>query len=107
VELSWRVDAARVRRVFVGWGGGASRSPSTIEIDVQFCQSLDFKPGQLVRTRLYNGDVPTASMVVVEPCSSDDWEILVSIRMRKWRANNIVHAKTRGLKQKETDCFDS
>ena len=83
VELSWRIDSnatvrASWRKIYVGWGGGTSRNPNTIELDFQFCQCLDIKNGQKVRIKAVTNDVNEAKMVVVEPNSTDDWEILVT-----------------------------
>jgi peroxin-1 len=79
---------------YFGWTGMASasslahinasqlgeRSFETLEMDPQYAQGLGLSQGDLVEIGLLH-DLPQAKMVITEPISADDWEIIVSDRV--------------------------
>lgn len=83
-------------------GQSGEWSFETLEMDPQYAQGLGLAQGDLVcgchfslvkinLTRLYAmkveigllHDLPQAKMVITEPISADDWEIIVSFKV--WR----------------------
>ena len=78
---------------YLNAGQLGERNFETLEIDPQFAQGLGLAQGDLVREFIYLfikslsyamkveigllHDLPQAKMVITEPITSDDWEIIV------------------------------
>jgi hypothetical protein len=83
LKLRWENSDGRSNTAYVGWAGGASSSKGTdiLEIGYHFAHALGF--GSLASIGGLQVEVTpmrnytNASVIVVEPISSDDWEILV------------------------------
>ncbi|KZV23186.1 peroxisome biogenesis protein 1 [Dorcoceras hygrometricum] len=72
LALELRSDA---RQWHVAWCGSASTSPSSIEIAGQYAECISLSDRTLVRVRVVS-NLPTATLVTIEPFTEDDWEIL-------------------------------
>jgi len=68
-------DGKGVPRVFVGWVGEAALAPGTLEIARPFAACLGLCESENV-TGSAATDVPVAPSVMVQPHSTDDWEVV-------------------------------
>ncbi|XP_047960432.1 peroxisome biogenesis protein 1 isoform X1 [Salvia hispanica] len=59
----------------VAWCGGASNSPSSIEIARHYADCIGLSDRTSVKVRVVS-NLPKATLVTVEPLTEDDWEIL-------------------------------
>lgn len=76
LELTWTDNSTGSRKkAYVGWAGEASGHREVLEISSHFAACLELQEGQQVTVRPAN-DIPTATMVNVEPFGADDWEIM-------------------------------
>ncbi|CAG8433869.1 7006_t:CDS:10 [Diversispora eburnea] len=77
LELSWNNSN---NKIYVGWSGNSTNnqySTETIEIDTQFGKANGLHEGQKISMKFCEMG-PEAITVNVEPCSVDDWEIIVA-----------------------------
>ncbi|KAH3757353.1 Peroxisome biosynthesis protein pex1 [Pelomyxa schiedti] len=65
----------RPGEALVGWAGDISETPDSMEISPVFAQCLGLSDGQYVMVSPVT-KISVAATVLVEPVSSDDWEIL-------------------------------
>ncbi|CAG8852788.1 4878_t:CDS:2, partial [Gigaspora margarita] len=78
LELSWHDAKIAQGKAYVGWSGLSSKvdHSETIEIDPQFGEAIGLHNGQKIYVKNFSDILPETSIVVVEPISSDDWEII-------------------------------
>lgn len=63
------------RQALVGWSGGCTGRKDELEVSAQLAEALGLKEGQAVGVEAAES-VPTATTVMVEPASEDDWEVI-------------------------------
>lgn len=68
-------SAKKPQQALVGWSGGCTGSKDALEISAQFAEALGLQEGQAIGVEPAEG-VPTATMIMVEPATEDDWEVI-------------------------------
>ncbi|KAF8813732.1 AAA-domain-containing protein [Phlegmacium glaucopus] len=73
--FGWTGMASASSLAHLNAGQSGERSFETLEMDPQYAQGLGLAQGDLVEIGLLH-DLPQAKMVITEPLSADDWEII-------------------------------
>lgn len=68
-------NGGKALQALVGWSGSCTGSKDVLEISALFAEALGLQEGQAVGVEPAEG-VPTATMIMVEPASEDDWEVI-------------------------------
>ncbi|KAJ9520077.1 hypothetical protein QJQ45_030122, partial [Haematococcus lacustris] len=72
-----RAAHTAARSAYVGWGGGVSRQPGTLEMSAVLAGCLKLQPGAVLGLRWPPRSLgQAATSVTVEPLGSSDWEVL-------------------------------